>query len=94
VAGLGVPSSQVKEGGRVVVVPKVNRRVVLYALAAKADPAGVCRDVPYGWLVGATGLPLNSVRRAVLSLLEDGYAGQLRRSGKAPTYRLLIGRKG
>jgi hypothetical protein len=84
----------VKEGGRVVVVPVVNRRVVLYALAAKADPSGVCRDASYGWLVGATGLPLNSVRRAVLSLLEDGYAGQLRRSGKAPTYRLLLGRKG
>jgi hypothetical protein len=93
VTELAVVASQVKEGGRVVVVPAVNRWVVLFALASRADPGGVVRTVSYEWLVRVTGLSLNSVRRAVLSLLDDGYVGRLRRSGQAPLYRLLLGRK-
>jgi DNA-binding transcriptional ArsR family regulator len=93
VAGLVVPAGQVKEGGLVVVVRAVNRRVVLYALASKADPSGVCRAASYEWLVDATGLSPMSVRRAVRSLLDDGYAGRLRRRGEGSLYRLLLGRK-
>jgi hypothetical protein len=82
---------KLEEGGRLVVVPEVNRKVVLFVLAAHANKANKAWPSQRS-IATVTGLSLRTTKRAVQSLVDDEWVFRLRRRGGSSVYVLPLGR--
>ena len=82
---------KLEEGGIVIRVPEATRKVVLFVLAAHANLEN--RAWPsLATIAVESGLSPRTTKRAVASLLDDGWIGRLRQSGKSSMYVLALGR--